>query len=52
MNEKELLKYSMELSFLSHLREQGLITEQEYRKIKIKVMDEYKVVSDITAMTA
>lgn len=37
---------------LSQLLNGNLITEQEYQKIKQQLMKEYKIVSDITAMTA
>lgn len=52
MNREKLLQYSKELSLLSQLLQSRLITETEYQKIKIKLMNEYGVVSDITAMTA
>jgi len=52
MNKEKLLQYSKELSLLSQLLQSGLITENEYQKIKIKLMNEYKIVSDLTAMTA
>lgn len=52
MKNEKLLMYSKELSLLSQLLESGLITETEYQKIKIKLMNEYKIISDLTAMTA
>lgn len=52
MNNEKLLQYSKELSLLSQLLQSKLITETEYQKIKIKLMNEYKIISDITAMTA
>lgn len=52
MNGKKLLQYSKELSMLSQLLQHKLITEKEYQKIKIKLMKEYNIVSDLTAMTA
>ena len=52
MNKKELLQYSKELSLLSQLLQNKLITEIEYQKIKIKLMKEYHVLSDLTAMSA
>lgn len=51
-NQEEILEYSMELSLLTQLLYYKLITEQEYQKIKQQLMKEYKIVSDITAMTA
>ena len=52
MNDEKLFKYSRELSLLSQLLNNNLITEQEYQKIKQQLMKEYKIVSDLTAMTA
>ena len=52
MKNEKLLMYSKELSLLSQLLKNGLITEIEYNKIKIKMMSEYKIVSDLTVMTA
>ena len=52
MKEQEILEYSMELSLLTQLLYYKLITEQEYQKVKQQLMKEYKIVSDITAMTA
>lgn len=51
-NQEEILEYSMELSLLTQLLYYKLITEQEYQKVKQQLMKEYKIVSDITAMTA
>ena len=52
MKNEKLLQYSKELSLLSQLLASGLITETEYQKIKIKLMNEYKIISDLTAMSA
>lgn len=52
MKNNQLLKYSKELSLLSQLLQSRLITEIEYQKIKIKLMNEYNIISDLTAMTA
>ena len=52
MNDEKLLQYSKELSLLSQLLQSKLITETEYQKIKMKLMNEYNIISDITAMTA
>lgn len=52
MNNEKLLQYSKELSLLSQLLQSKLITETEYQKIKIKLMNEYKIISDLTAMSA
>lgn len=52
MNNEKILQYSKELSLLSQLLQSKLITETEYQKIKIKLMNEYKIISDLTAMSA
>lgn len=52
MKNEKLLQYSKELSLLSQLLQSKLITETEYQKIKTKLMNEYGIISDITAMTA
>lgn len=52
VNAEKLLQYSMELSLLAQLLQCKQITEAEYQKIKIKLMKEYHVLSDLTAMTA
>ena len=52
MDKEKLLQYSKELSRLSQLLQSKLITETEYHKIKIKLMNEYNIISDLAAMTA
>lgn len=52
MNAEKLLQYSMELSLLAQLLQCKQITETEYQRIKVKLMKEYHVLSDLTAMTA
>ena len=49
MEKEKLLRYSMELSMLNILLKENLITDEEYEKIKKKIMRDYKIVSDITA---
>lgn len=49
---EKLLQYSMELSLLAQLLQCKQITETEYQRIKVKLMKEYHVLSDLTAMTA
>lgn len=46
---KKLLRYSMQLSMLKQLLNKKLITDSEYEIIKKKLMRDYGVVSDITA---
>lgn len=45
----KILRYSMQLAMLKQLLNKKLINEMEYRKIKIKLMKDYGVVSDICA---
>ena len=52
MNNEKLLQYSKELSLLAQLLQKKLITEIEYQKIKMQLMNEYHVISDLTAMSA
>lgn len=52
MNEEKLLRYSMSLSLLSQLQKSNQITDKEYYEIKEKLMKEYNILSDLTAMTA
>lgn len=52
MDNEKLFKYSKELSLLSQLLKSGMITEAEYQKIKIKLMNVYNIVSDLTTMSA
>ena len=52
LSNEKLLQYSKELSLLSQLLKSGMITETEYQKIKIKLMNVYNIVSDLTAMSA
>lgn len=52
MNNEKLLQYSKELSLLAQLLQKKLITEIEYQKIKMQLMNEYHIISDLTAMSA
>ena len=52
MTNEKLLQYSKELSLLTQLLQKELITETEYQKIKIKLMNEYNIMSDLTSMSA
>ena len=47
MEEDEILKYSMQIAMLKQLLRKELINEKEYEKIKKKLMEEYKIVSDL-----
>lgn len=44
-----LIRYSMQLSFLKQLLDQKLITDKEYYLIKNRLMKDYKVVSNLMA---
>ena len=47
MEEDEILKYSMQIAMLKQLLRKELINEKEYEKRKKKLMEEYKIVSDL-----
>ena len=49
MNSTKLLRYSMQLSMLRQLLNKKLINEFEYEKIKKRLMNDYNIISDITA---
>ena len=46
---KNLIRYSMQLSFLRRLLDKKLINDREYSQIKNRLMKDYWVVSDLTA---
>lgn len=52
MKAEQLLQYSAELALLVQLFQNNMITENEYQSIKQKLMKEYKITSDLTAMIA
>lgn len=43
----EAIIYSMQIAMLKQLLRKELINEKEYEKIKKKLMEEYKIVSDL-----
>ena len=43
----KLLRYSMQLAMLKQLLDKELITENEYTKIKIVLMQDYGVISEL-----
>lgn len=47
MEKDEILKYSMQIAMLKQLLRSQLIDEKEYVKIKKKLMEEYKILSDL-----
>ena len=47
MNNKKRIRYSIQLAMLKQLLNKGMITEEEYRRILIKLKKEYSVVSDV-----
>lgn len=44
----KLIDYSIQLSMLRNLLSNKLINENEYIKVKKKLMEDYGVISDIT----
>ena len=47
--EKRLIRYSMQIAMLNQLLARKMISEKEYALAKSKLMQDYKIVSDITA---
>ena len=43
----ELLKYSLQLSMLSILLSKHLLSDIEYKRIKIKLMKKYKISTEL-----
>ena len=46
MNNKSLVRYNLQLSYLAQLRDKSLITEEEYKKILDSLKKDYKVNSN------
>lgn len=44
---KELIRYSMQIAMLKQLLSHKMITEEEYKRIKRKLMKDYGIFSDI-----
>ena len=49
MDNKKILRYSMQLSMLKQLLSKKLINENEYQIIQKRLMKDYGIVSNITA---
>ena len=49
MDNKKILRYSMQLSMLKQLLSKKLINETEYHVIQKRLMKDYGIVSNITA---
>ena len=47
MDNKKRIRYSIQLAMLKQLLNKGMITEEEYRRILIKLKKDYSVVSDV-----
>ena len=47
MMNNELLKYSLQLSMLSILFSKSLLSEIEYKKIKLKLMKKYNIPTEL-----
>ncbi|WP_077318104.1 SHOCT domain-containing protein [Virgibacillus proomii] len=45
---KKLVLYSMQISMLKKLLTHKLISEEEYKTVKRKLMKDYHIISDIT----
>lgn len=46
MNNKSLVRYNLQLSYLAKLKDKMLITEEEHRKILESLKKDYKVISN------
>ncbi len=46
MNNKSLVRYNLQLSYLAQLRDKSRITEEEYKKILDSLKKDYKVISN------
>lgn len=46
MNNKSLVRYNLQLSYLAKLKDKKLITEEEHRKILESLKKDYKVISN------
>jgi len=49
LKNSNLIRYSIQLSFLKQLLDKKLITDKEYSLIKNRLMKDYKVVSNLMA---
>ncbi|RGK82742.1 SHOCT domain-containing protein [Dorea formicigenerans] len=47
--DKKLIRYSMQIAMLNQLLARKMISEKEYVLVKSKLMQDYKIVSNITA---
>ncbi|MBO4909975.1 MAG: SHOCT domain-containing protein [Lachnospiraceae bacterium] len=47
MDNKKRIRYSIQLAMLKQLLNKGMITEEEYRRILVKLKKDYSVVSDV-----
>ena len=46
---KDIMRYSMQLAMLKQLLSKHLITDKEYTIIKTKLMQDYKISSNLTS---
>lgn len=46
MDTNTMIRYSMELAMLARLKKNRLITEEEYKKMLVKIRKDYGVASD------
>lgn len=49
LKEQNLIRYSIQLTFLKQLLERKLITDREYSLIKQHLMKDYRVVSELSS---
>jgi len=46
--EQKLIRYSMQIAMLNQLLARKMISEREYALVKSKLMQDYKIVSELT----
>ncbi len=46
--DRNLIRYSMQIAMLKQLLTRNMISQKEYETVKKRIMNDYKVVSDIT----
>ena len=45
--QKDIMRYSMQLAMLKQLLNKKLITDKEYNAVKLKLMQDYKISSNL-----
>ena len=45
--QKDIMRYSMQLAMLKQLLNKKLLTDKEYNAVKLKLMQDYKIPSNL-----